>query len=343
MSTMKATARFKALVQLGEQLRADEDGYLAATIKRTAMHNPWFTEENQRQAIDAITEQMLNPDKLRAWWDKYAITEPVQQQRIGLVLAGNLPLVGFHDVLCVFASGHHAVIKLSEKDPYLLPAVLRSLKQVAPDAEQYFSMVEKLSDFDAVIATGSNNSARYFEAYFGRYPHIIRRNRNGIAVLTGEESPEELIALGRDIFDYFGLGCRNVAKLYLPEGYQFEPLLEALHEYRTIVNHTKYKNNFDYNYALYVLNKVAYQANGCVILTENPSLQSPISCLHYECYSDLVALEANLQQKQDQIQLVVSKHDFSGVPVFPFGEAQQPALDDYADGVDTMAFLLTLS
>lgn len=343
MSTMKATARFKALVQLGEQVRADEDGFLAATIKRTAMHNPWFTEENQRQAIDAITEQMLNPDKLRAWWDKYAITEPVQQHRIGLVLAGNLPLVGFHDVLCVFASGHQAVIKLSEKDPYLLPAMLRSLKQVAPDAEQYFSTVEKLSDFDAVIATGSNNSARYFEAYFGRYPHIIRRNRNGIAVLTGEESPEELLALGRDVFDYFGLGCRNVAKLYLPEGYQFEPLLEALHQYRTIVNHTKYKNNFDYNYALYVLNKVAYQANGCVILTENPSLQSPISCLHYEYYSDLAALEANLQQKQDQIQLVVSKHDFSGVPVFPFGEAQQPALDDYADGVDTMAFLLTLS
>ena len=340
---MTAQDRYNALVALGQHLRDDADGFLAATIGRTAHHNPWFTRENQQQALAAIVEHMLAPEQLTAWWKKYALTEPVQQQRVGLVLAGNLPLVGFHDVLCVFASGHQAVIKLSEKDPYLLPAVLRALKQVAPESESYFSLVDKLQGFDAVIATGSNNSARYFDAYFGKYPHVIRRNRNGVAVLTGNETSEELLALGHDIFDYFGLGCRNVAKLYVPEDYDFTPLLEALHEYRQIVNHTKYKNNFDYNYALYVLNKVPYLANGCVILTENTSLQSPIACLHYEHYESSEQVNATLTGIKDQIQLVVSQQTVAGLPVFPFGAAQQPSLTDYADGVDTMAFLLSLS
>ncbi len=286
---------------------------------------------------------MLRPEQLSGWWENYALTEPVQQQRIGLVLAGNLPLVGFHDLLCVFASGHRAVIKLSDKDPYLLPAVLRALRQVAPESESYFSIVDKLKGFDAVIATGSNNTARYFEAYFGKYPHVIRRNRNGVAVLTGNESSKELLALGRDIFDYFGLGCRNVAKLYVPEDYDFKPLLEALHEYRQIVNHTKYKNNFDYNYALYLLNKVEYLANGCIILTQNTSLQSPIACLHYEYYSSTDALATELSEIKEQIQLIVGPSLVTDVPTFPYGSAQEPSLFDYADGVDTMAFLLQLS
>lgn len=343
MAVMTTKDRYDLLVALGEHLRADADGYLAATIKRTALHNPWLTEDNQRQAISAIIDHMLEPERLRAWWDNYALTEPVQQRKVGLVLAGNLPLVGFHDVLCVFASGHQAVIKLSEKDPYLLPALLRAMRQINPNSATYFELVEKLKGFDAVIATGSNNSARYFEAYFGAYPHIIRKNRNGLAVLTGAETREELLALGRDVFDYFGLGCRNVAKLYVPKDYEFEPLLEALHEYRQIVNHTKYKNNFDYNYALYVLNKVPYQANGCVILTENPVLQSPIACLHYEYYDEKEVLQQQLESIREDIQLVVSHAAFSNLPVFPFGQAQQPELTDYADGVDTMAFLLQLS
>ena len=340
---MTANDRYNALLALGQQLREDPDGFLSATIGRTALHNPWFTAANQRQAITAIIEQMLRPEQLSGWWENYALTEPVQQQRIGLVLAGNLPLVGFHDLLCVFASGHRAVIKLSDKDPYLLPAVLRALRQVAPESESYFSIVDKLKGFDAVIATGSNNTARYFEAYFGKYPHVIRRNRNGVAVLTGNESSKELLALGRDIFDYFGLGCRNVAKLYVPEDYDFKPLLEALHEYRQIVNHTKYKNNFDYNYALYLLNKVEYLANGCIILTQNTSLQSPIACLHYEYYSSTDALATELSEIKEQIQLIVGPSLVTDVPTFPYGSAQEPSLFDYADGVDTMAFLLQLS
>ncbi|MEO0876285.1 MAG: acyl-CoA reductase, partial [Bacteroidota bacterium] len=246
-------------------------------------------------------------------------------------------------ILCVFASGHQAVVKLSDKDPYLLPAVLRALRQVAPESEAYFSLVDKLKDFDAVIATGSNNTARYFESYFGKYPHVIRRNRNGVAVLTGRETADQLLALGHDVFDYFGLGCRNVAKLYVPEGYDFKPLLEALHEYRQIVNHTKYKNNFDYNYALYILNKVEYLANGCIILTENTSLQSPIACLHYEHYSSEEVLAGQLSEIQEQIQLVVGPKLSEEIPTFPYGAAQQPGLFDYADGVDTMDFLLQLS
>ncbi|MEL6972303.1 MAG: acyl-CoA reductase [Bacteroidota bacterium] len=343
MAMMTADDRFNALVALGKQLRADTDGFLAATIGRTALHNPWFTEANQQQAISAIVDHMLAPEQLSVWWKKYALTEPVQQQRVGLVLAGNLPLVGFHDILCVFASGHQAVVKLSDKDPYLLPAVLRALRQVAPESEAYFSLVDKLKDFDAVIATGSNNTARYFEAYFGKYPHVIRRNRNGVAILTGTETADQLLALGHDIFDYFGLGCRNVAKLYVPEGYDFKPLLEALHEHRQIVNHTKYKNNFDYNYALYILNKVEYLANGCIILTENTSLQSPIACLHYEHYSSEEVLASQLSEIQEQIQLVVGPTLSEDIPTFPYGAAQQPSLFDYADGVDTMDFLLQLS
>lgn len=350
MASMNKTERLRALALLGEHLRAGKDEYLEATIKRTAMHNGWFTEANQRQAITAIAEQMLQPEKLASWLAQYVLPDTTAAQRIGLVLAGNLPLVGFHDLLCVVVAGHRSVVKLSEKDPYLLPALLRAWKQLEPRMADYFDIVPRLESFDAVIATGSNNSARYFEAYFGKYPHIIRRNRNAVAVLTGEETPEQLAALGRDVFDYYGLGCRNVAKLYLPAGYSFTPLLEALHEYREVVLNTKYKNNFDYNYALLVLNKEPFEANGCILLREAEGLSSPIANLHYEYYADLTTLGQELTKRREAIQLVVKDAatylpfpaNAEVPPVFAFGEAQQPALDDYADGVDTMAFLLGL-
>jgi hypothetical protein len=336
---MTKSDRIAALVQLGHWLRAGHDEYLDATIKRTAIHNPWFTEPNQQKAIQAIAEQMLVEEKLVAWLSAYPIAEQTDARWIGLVMAGNLPLVGFHDLLCVFAAGHRARVKLSEKDPYLLPAVLRALQRIDPRTEAYFDVTDRLQDFAAIIATGSNNSARYFQAYFGQYPHIIRRNRNAVAVLTGQETAAELHALGRDIFDYFGLGCRNVSKLYLPEGYNFDPLLEALHAYREIILHTKYKNNFDYNYALFLLNKVDFKANGCILLREDGSLQSPIAGLYYEYYREEAELAQELLSREAEIQLVVSSLALPEIKVFGFGEAQQPALDDYADGVDTMAFL----
>ncbi|MGH1436060.1 MAG: acyl-CoA reductase [Lewinella sp.] len=340
---MTKEERYNALVRLGELLREGNDEFLQASIKRSAIHNGWFTEANQQQAINAIATQMLDPEALTEWIGTYDLPEITVAKQVGVVMAGNLPLVGFHDLLAVFMSGHQAVLKLSDKDPYLIPAILRALKLIDERTADYFKIVTKLAGFDAVIATGSNNSARYFKEYFSEYPHIIRQNRNAVAVLTGEESKEELLALGHDIFDYFGLGCRNVSKLYLPEGYDFKPLLEALHEYRhQLINHTKYKNNFDYNYALYVLNRVPYEANGCILMTENASLQSPIATLHYEYYSSVEAITTTLLLREDEIQLVVSQLSLAGLSPYKLGDAQQPGLSDYADGVDTMAFLLSL-
>ncbi len=270
-------------------------------------------------------------------------TSNVKLQTVGLVLAGNIPLVGFHDILCVFAAGHRARIKLSDKDPFLLPLLLEMLKEIDLRTAEYFdTTTERLTNFDAVIATGSNNSARYFEAYFGKYPHIIRKNRNAVAILKGRETVEELRNLGDDIFQYFGLGCRNVSKLYLPKGYNFTLLLETLHERNEIVMHDKYKNNFDYNFTLLILNKIKYESNGCILMREATEIASPISVVYYEFYDDLDVLIHGLKMKKDEIQLIVSNAQIADLQTFRFGEAQKPSLSDYADGVDTMQFLLSL-
>lgn len=338
---MTLQERLDVLDQLGAHLKG-EDELLRAVMNRSFHHNQWFTIRNQERAIRGIAEAFLDLPKLKTWLSGYHWIEPSPSRRIGLVLAGNIPLVGFHDLLCVFVSGHHAMVKLSDKDKFLLPYLVKLMEKFDSRVAQNISFVPTLSGFEAVIATGSNNASRYFESYFGRYPHIIRKNRNGVGVLDGTETREELLALGEDIFSYFGLGCRNVAKLYLPQGYVFAPLLEALHEFREVVLHTKYKNNFDYNYAIILLNKVPYQANGCIILTENPALASPIAGLHYEYYSEEEQLLAHLQDCADDVQCVVGKKAIPGLPVFAFGEAQKPALNDYADGVDTLQFLLSL-
>ncbi|MEM9846643.1 MAG: acyl-CoA reductase [Bacteroidota bacterium] len=340
---MNLQQRIDAMLALGKHLAQNEDAYLDAIMQRTYHNNRWFTIENQQQAIQAIATQFLAPDALTTWLSSYNIPEKNDPKNVGLIMAGNIPLVGFHDVLCVFLSGHRSIIKLSDKDQYLLPYLLKLLKQIDPATEAYFTVVDKLKDFDAVIATGSNNSARYFEAYFGKYPNIIRKNRNGVVVLDGTETAEELQALGQDVFQYFGLGCRNISKLYVPEGYQFEALLEALHEYKEIVLHSKYKNNFDYHYAIYIINRAKYLANGCIILQEKEAIASPIANLHYEYYENTKQVSEKLKQHASEIQLVVSKTKLNEVNSIAFGQAQQPALSDYADGVDTMAFLRDLS
>jgi len=331
--------RIDVLVRLGEHLRGPDD-FLLAVMKRTEYHNRWFTMENLQASVAAIADKMLRREALQAWLQAYSIPEANTPKTVGLVMAGNIPMVGFHDLLCIFAAGHQARLKLSDKDPYLLPYLLQLLERFDKRTAGYFEIVEKLQDFDAVIATGSNNSARYFEAYFGKYPHIIRRNRNGIAVLTGDESREELRELGKDIFRYFGLGCRNVAKVYVPREYAFEPLLEALHEFRDIMLHNKYKNNFDYNFAAHVLNKTEYKNNGCIILSENHSLQSRIGELYYEYYDGPEAVARELAQRSEEIQCVVAREGVLRRPTLPFGKAQEPELWEYADGVDTMSFLL---
>ena len=338
---MTLSERINLLLQLGEHLRGTDE-YLDAVMHRSSYHNPWLTIENQKLAVAAIAEKMLHPEKLQAWLQRYELPEETTPLTVGIVMAGNIPLVGFHDLLCVFTAGHRALVKLSDKDPYLLPYLIKLMGRFDQRAEAYFTLSEHLRDFDAVIATGSNNSARYFEAYFGKYPNIIRRNRNAVAVLVGEESAEELHELGKDIFQYFGLGCRNVSKIYVPRGYDFDPLLEALHEYRKIVLHNKYKNNFDYNYAFYLLNKEDFKANGCILLREDASLQSRIASLHYEYYDKPEQVGREVESRQEDIQCIVAREGFLKRAVLPFGKAQQPELWDYADGVDTMQFLLKL-
>lgn len=339
---MTLSDRIAVLEKLGEHLLG-KDEYLEAVMARSKYHNGWFTIESQQEAISAIANQFLNKSKLQEWVAKYRISDQTEQKVLGLVLAGNLPLVGFHDILTVFLSGHKAQVKLSDKDKYLLPYFVKLLNQFNPQTGDYFEFVDNLGGFDAIIATGSNNSARYFEAYFGTYPNIIRRNRNGVAVLTGEEAKGELSLLGKDVFQFFGLGCRNVSKIYVPRGYDFDPLLEALHEFKKIVLNTKYKNNFDHNYALLILNKTPYKANGCILMTENDSFQSPIACLHYSYYDSKEQLQEELMQRKEEIQCIVSKEKFEALPSFDFGQAQEPGLADYADGVDTMEFLINLS
>jgi len=335
--------RLDLLAELGHYLRTDGDTDLEATIQLAYDENKWFTPENTRTALQSVANAFLDREKLTDWAARYAIgQQPHPEKTVGLIMAGNIPLVGFHDWLCVLVAGHRAKIKLSDKDKRLLPFLIKKMGEWAHESWEYTEFLtenDRLKDFDAVIATGSNNSARYFEQYFSQYPHLIRRNRNGIAVLNGLESIADLSALGRDIFTYFGLGCRNVSKIYVPHGYHFDTLLEVLHEYREIVHHNKYKNNFDYNLTLLLLNQTPYLNNGCLLLKEDPSLQARIAVVHYEYYDDLPDLDTLLATKSAEIQCIVSNVHLLQTPVLPFGKTQAPGLMDYPDGVDVMEFL----
>ncbi len=343
---MTQRERIELLAELGRYLSLPPDEELEAVVQQAYLANRWFTPENIYSALKAIATAFLAPEHLSAWAARYPMPDPNHPQKtVGVVLAGNIPLVGFHDWLCVFAAGHRALAKLSNKDRFLLPFLVKKMGEWAFDSWEYTEFLEEatlLRDFDAVIATGSNNTTRYFEQYFGKYPHIIRRNRNSIAVLTGYESDDELRALGRDIFTYFGLGCRNVSKIYIPHGYRFDHLLDILAEYREVIQHDKYKNNYDYNLALFLLNGIPHLNNGCLLLREERSLASRIASVHYEYYDELFDLEEQLAEYRDAIQCVVSRVKLRDFRTLPFGTSQQPALDDYADGVDVMAFLAEL-
>lgn len=339
---MTLSERLGVIAHLGQYIMKNDER-LQAYVQRTAVVNSWFTIENQFKALDSIAQQFLDPEKLVVWISGYHLPETLTVPKtVGLVLAGNIPLVGFHDVLCTFVSGHQAQIKLSEKDPFLLPYLVQVLTEFDDRVGGYFNFVDRLQEYDAVIATGSNNSSRYFEAYFGKHPHIIRKNRNAIAVLNGDESTEELRRLSEDVFQYFGLGCRNVSKIYVPEGYDFNPLLEVFHEHKELVLHAKYKNNFDYNYAFLMLNKAAFLANGCILLVENPALTSRIASLNYTYYPSLDWMKQEITDREEQIQCVVARNGLLSADTVDFGTTQTPELWSYADGVDTLQFLLGL-
>ena len=242
---MKLQERIEALVELSKILHKENEE-LVANVLQSKLHNQWFTEENSWKTIAAISAQFLDLSILQEWTAKYPISNEVERKKIGLVLAGNIPLVGWHDIMCCFIAGHTSMIKLSDKDKFLTPYFIKAMTQIDARTAPYFKIVEKLKDFDAVIATGSNNTSKYFEHYFGKYPHIIRANRNAIAVLTGNETDEEIDALGADIFEYFGLGCRNVSMCLVPRDLNWERYLNIWHEgYKLLAQHNKYKNNFE--------------------------------------------------------------------------------------------------
>ncbi len=339
---MNIRERINILSQLGIYLNKIDDEFLYAVMKQSEFHNAWFSIENQKSALQSIANQFLDEKKLVNWLESYQISEPKNPKTVGLVMAGNIPLVGFQDWLCVFVTGHRAQIKLSDKDKFMFPHLVKMMQTWNPNVTKYIEFVNILKDFEAVIATGSNNTARYFESYFGKYPNIIRKNRNSIAILDGSETKKEFAQLGADIFQYFGLGCRNVSKIYLPKGYDFQPLLEALHEFNYLIMNSKYKNNFDYNYALYILNRTKYEANGCILMTENESLNSRIANLNFEYYSDMVELSKKLNSVRHEIQCVVSKNALEDFSTMGFGKTQKPTLADYPDGIDVINFLQKL-
>ncbi len=340
---MNLAYRLQAFVSLGKFLKENPKRY-DSMLTKVYQHNPWFTIENQKLALSSVIDFFLNEQKLNEWVDLYpSLKEANKPKEVGLILAGNIPLVGFHDFLCVLISGNIALVKCSDKDPYLLPLIAEFLIELAPGFKNYIHFIERLVDYDVVIATGSNNSSRYFKHYFSSKPHIIRKNRQAVAILNGNESPEDLMNLGKDIFTYFGLGCRNVSKIYVPQQYNFTLLLDQLHSFKEIILHNSYKNNFDYQSAIWLLNKVPHFMTGSVLVTEEKSISSKIATLHYEYYASLTQLNEDLMQSLDEIQCVVGMEQLPDMNVIPFGQAQTPTLSEYADGVDTLSFLVGLS
>lgn len=302
--------------------------------------NSWFTADEVKRAMQAL-HNMLNQEDLEAWFKGISLSGT--PKKVGLILAGNIPMVGFHDVLCVLATGNIALIKLSSSDDKLLPALLSELIKIEPLLENQIIYTERLKDFDAIIATGSNNTSRYFDYYFGKVPNIIRKNRNSVAVLTGHETPEEIALLGHDVFDYFGLGCRNVSKLYIPGGYDMKHFFGPVEHFKDIANHFKYNNNYDYNKSIYLVNLAEHFDNGFLLLREDKSLSSPLAVLYFERYSSLDEMEEILAAQAENIQCVVSTADLkAGVSVLGFGQSQSPKLWDYADNVDTIGFLMSI-
>lgn len=333
---MNIKERVDLLVRLGEYFLEDNET-LQYVKQRANAQNPWFSREFIDLALQNIEQYFLQRHLLQEWIKNYGLKEdPVVPKNIGIVMAGNIPLVGFHDFLCVFISGNRAVIKPSSKDEVLIKHITEKLIEFNKETAAYITFAETLKNCDAYIATGSNNSSRYFEYYFSKYPNVIRRNRTSVAILNGDETEEELNLLADDIQLYYGMGCRNVTRLFVPEGYDFIDLLDALRKYNHFSDFHKYKNNYDYQLALLIMNHKYYMTNDSLILTEGDSVFAPVSQVNYSFYNEPKTLAESLQKNAD-VQCIVGKG------FIPFGKAQSPSLTDYADGIDTMQFLKQLN
>jgi hypothetical protein len=346
---MNLEERIKSFAILGEILRdtlndndiiknpwiGSDRSMLNRLIDNQHKQNPWFTSENVRRALNAIADE-LTEENLTKWTNVYPeLHKKIKPLRVGVIMAGNIPLAGFHDFLSVLITGNNLLAKTSSKDSELIVYLSNILCSVNPFFKNRIEFTEGiLTDFDAVIATGSDNSSRYFDYYFGKYPNIIRKNRNSIAIIEGNETENELEALGVDVFSYYGLGCRNVSKVYLPEGYDLQAISRQWESFRDVINHSKYANNYDFNKAVYIVNKEVFYDTGYLLMKNDNHISSPVSVLYFEYYDSQDAVKQLTEHLKEKIQCIVGRH------YIPFGKAQSPHLWDYADGIDTIQFLL---
>ena len=330
---MNLQARIKGFVTLGQQLSDTNNALLIEAKSAAYQQNAWFLPTFIDQAIEQIREQFLQQTALEEWTAAYpSIADQATHLKVGIVMAGNIPLVGFHDLLSTLIAGHTAVVKRSSKDQVLMDFIIASLIKINPAFEAQILVQEQLKNCDAYIATGGNTAGNYFEYYFGKFPHIIRKNKTSIAILDGTETLAELAALADDCMLYYGMGCRNVTQIWVPEGYDFIPFLNALKKYNYLQDQHKYKHNYDYQLALLMMRKQLYMDSGGILMSENPSPFAAISQIHYQQYP----LGTSPTFNMDEIQCVVGKNQL------PFGSLQKPLLAQYADGVDSLAFLSSL-
>jgi Acyl-CoA reductase (LuxC) len=339
---MNLDQRIAAFLSLGELIGNISEEQFRPLARQAAFQNAWFTPDNIRHALQGIVK-MLQPDSMLEWISRYQIPSPDKPKKIGVIMAGNIPFVGFHDALCVLLSGHILMARPSSSDTVIPTWVLGQLVKLEPAFQDFIIFVERVNQAEAIIATGSDNSARYFEYYFGNKPHIIRHNRNSVAILTGEENQQHFSGLAEDIFRYFGLGCRNVSKLYVPPQYDFIPLLDTLIQWPALNEHSKYFNNYEYNRAVYLINQLPHLDTGTLTVINNKAIASPVGVLHFEEFSNIGQLRNELNENRDRIQVIVSSDCAIMPAVVPLGHAQQPELWDYADNVDTLQFLLRLN
>lgn len=338
----KIETKFHALENLRTWLLSDPDEW--QEIKRKAsQQNPWFTEREINRATHAICRDLISERALNQIVQAYDVNGSPSSKKVGLILAGNIPMVGWHDIQCLYLSGHPGLIKYSSKDNVLIPYLLKKLSQWDPELLEQIQPVERIQGIDAVIATGSNNTGRYFHEYFKKYPHIIRGHRNSVAILDGSETEDEIALIGEDILSYFGLGCRNVTKLYLPSDYDIPQLLKILEErYPYVKDHNKYLNNFEFNYAIWLLNKEEFLSSSVLLMKKDDSLLARIASVNYGLYDDREKMLQEISSRREQIQCIVSKNDLPGMHTIRPGEAQHPSWNDYADDLDTMEFLMNL-
>lgn len=350
-SNFELTKRIDAFAELGKILKGFIDekepdnahhNILQKAISEAKAENQWFIEKFSLKSIEGLCI-WLKKDVLTNWISKYKINNPTKVKTIGIVMAGNIPLVGFHDLMCVLLSGNKARIKQSSKDNKLIKAIIDILVDIESGFKESIIFCDsQLKGFDAIIATGSNNSSRYFDYYFGKYPNIIRKNRNSIAILKGDEKREQLYALANDIFMYFGLGCRNVSKIYIPEGFDLPGLINCFKNYEILSEHVKFSNNYIYNKSLLLMDNTPFYDTGFALLSENTGLYSPVSVLYYEYYKNIETIKQRIAIDKQNLQCVVSNYGITSNDV-DFGQTQNPDINDYADNVDTMKFLESLN